>query len=87
MTKLLSACCVVSALWFGSAAPPVRAAHPRVDGFVAAAPLLAQYDNDQNRSTRISGRGAAGLVKLVVLLGMGAVGVGGWLIRKMGGGE
>lgn len=86
MTKLLSACCVASALWLGSASLPAEASPPRFDGF-AAAPVLAQTNNDQNRSTRVSGRGAVGLVKLVVLLGAGAIGVGGWLFRKMSGGD
>lgn len=52
-----------------------------------SAPMLAQSSSESSSSGRVSGRGARGLVKLVIFAVVALLGAGKWILGKLFGGE
>lgn len=45
---------------------------------------LSERENNSGRSTRVSGRGIKGLLKLGALVLIVLFGIGGWVVKKLG---
>ena len=65
-------------------APPMSVSQQPID--LSSGLVLGQYSDSSSGSTRVSGRGVRGIVKLAVLGGILLISGVGWVIRKVSGG-